>query len=69
MQPSLLYYDGSGGASHHVPIDLQGLEKEYVSRKYKFRKGTLSAHIGTIENFHMIKNSSREPLKKEYFTS
>ena len=52
-----------------MPIDLQGLEKEYMSNKDAIRQGAIRAHIGTIKKFLVITKSSREPFKKEYFTS
>lgn len=54
---------------YHVPIDLQGLEREYMSKKDAISQGALRAHIGTIGNLPVIIASSREPFKKEYFTS
>ena len=54
---------------YHVPIDLRGLEKEYMLEKDNIRKGVLRAHTGTIKHLLVIKTSSRVPLRKEYFTS
>ena len=54
---------------YHVPINLQELEKQYMSKRDVIRGGVLREHIGTIVNFLVITTSSREPFKKEYFTS
>lgn len=56
-------------SDYHIPIDLKGLEKEYLSRRDMIRQGALRAHIGTIGNFPVIIASSRELFEKEYFTS
>ena len=45
------------------------MEKEYLSKKDAIRQGALRAHIGTIGNFPIIITTSREPFKKEYFTT
>ena len=54
---------------YHLPINLQELEKEYMSKRDVIRWGALRAHIGRIRNFPIIIVASREPFKKEYFTS
>lgn len=55
-------------SKYHIPIDLQELEKEYLSKKDKVRQGALRAHIGTIGNFMVITSSTMEYFKKGYFT-
>ena len=54
---------------YHVPINLQELEKEYMAKKDVIRGGALKAHIGTIETLPVIIATSREPFKKDHFTS
>ena len=52
-----------------MPINLQELEKEYMPKRDVIRGGALRAHIGTIRNFPVIIATSREPFKKDLFTS
>ena len=40
-----------------------------MSKKDAIRNGALRERIGTTTNFLVITTSSREPFKKEYFTS
>ena len=54
---------------YHVPIDLKGLENEYMSKRDAIRQGALSAHIGRIGTLPAITASSREPFKRAYFNS
>ena len=52
-----------------MPIDLQDLEDEYKAKKDIIRGGALREHIGTIGTFPVITATSREPFKKDLFTS
>jgi hypothetical protein len=52
---------------YHVPINLEDLEKEYMSKKDIIRQSTLKAHIGKIGTLPAITSSSKEPFKKAYF--
>lgn len=54
---------------YHVPIDLRGLENEYMSKRDAIRKGALRARIGKIGTLPTITSSSREPFKRVYFNS
>ena len=53
----------------HVPNNLQDLEDDYNAKKHTIRKGALQEHIGTIGTLQVITTTSREPFKKDLFTS
>ena len=52
-----------------MPIDLKGLEKEYMIKKDAIRQGALKAHIGKIGTLSVITTASMKPFKKELFNS
>lgn len=52
-----------------MPIDLNGLEKEYMSKKNSIGQGALKVHIGKIRTLPAITTSSREPFQRAYFNT
>ena len=55
--------------NYHVPIELKGLEKEYMSKKDIVRQGAQKEHIGKIKTLPAITTSSKETFKREYFNT
>ena len=54
---------------YHIPINFQDLENEYKAKKDLIRGRVLKAHIGIIGTLPVITTASKEPFKKDLFTS